>query len=42
MANPREKNPKALKSAMHTSILQSVTVHLINETKLGITMQTYL
>lgn len=28
MANPRERNPKALKSAMHTSILQPVTVHL--------------
>lgn len=36
MPNPRKRNPKALKSAMHTSILQSVTILLINKTGLGI------
>jgi hypothetical protein len=40
MANPRERNLRL--SVMNTSILQSVTVHLINLNGLGVTMETYL
>lgn len=39
MANPRERNPRV--SVMHASIVQSVTVHLIDLTGFGITIETY-
>lgn len=37
MANPRERNPRV--SVIHTSVLQFVTVHLINLNGLGIIIE---